>query len=345
MRNRKKAYLFAAAALIILLGAGLGGYILSRPGTSIGPSQKVRFADGRSLTSAQLYVALEKGYFKGEGLEVTYLPFSSGKEALDAVIGGTADFATVSDFPLVSVMLKGTKIRIIATLTSTSAVTNIIGRKDRGISSAKDLKGKKIGVALGTNMEFILDTFLLFHRVPRDDVRLINVTPQGMADAFRKGEIDAAISWEPHLSELRDQLGTKGVVLSGEEQKIYKQTWDVVAMEDFVQKNPETVKRVLRAFMRSDAFIQERRQEARQMTARFLIVDTRALEPFWKSFAPNVSLGPLLIENLENQTRWMMRSKLTDRKDMPNYLDYIYFEGLESVKPEAVTIVHPKVSR
>jgi NitT/TauT family transport system substrate-binding protein len=42
---------------------------------------------------------------------------------------------------------------------------------------------------------------------------------------------------------------------------------------------------------------------------------------------------------MENQARWAIRSKLTDRNKVPNFLEYIYFDGLKAVRPEVVTIV------
>jgi NitT/TauT family transport system substrate-binding protein len=305
----------------------------------------VRFADAVYLPSAPLYIALEKGYFTQEGLEVSYSPFGLGKETLREVVTGKADFGTATDMPIAIEVLKGAKICVIATLSSTPELTGIVARKDQGISSVNDLQGKKIGVSYGTNAEFILDSFLLFNRVPRKDVHTVDVSPKGMADAFRQGEIQAAVTWESVLSNLGAQLGENGVVFYGDEQNIYKQTWNIAATQEFAHSNPETVTRVLRALLKADVFIEENPKEARLIITRYAGVKEGAFEAFWKSYRPNISLSPLLVENLESQTRWLMKNKRTERKDMPNYLDYLYFEGLESVRPEAVTIVHPKASR
>jgi NitT/TauT family transport system substrate-binding protein len=42
----------------------------------------------------------------------------------------------------------------------------------------------------------------------------------------------------------------------------------------------------------------------------------------------------------EDQARWRIKNNLTDKKDVPNYLNFIYLDALEGVKPEAVTIIH-----
>jgi NitT/TauT family transport system substrate-binding protein len=43
---------------------------------------------------------------------------------------------------------------------------------------------------------------------------------------------------------------------------------------------------------------------------------------------------------MEDEARWAMRRRLTERKEMPNYLRFIHWESLERIKPEAVRIIH-----
>jgi NitT/TauT family transport system substrate-binding protein len=64
------------------------------------------------------------------------------------------------------------------------------------------------------------------------------------------------------------------------------------------------------------------------------------LTELWPSYRFNVALDQSLILALEDETRWAIKSKLTGRTDTPNYLDYIYLGGLQSVAPSAVTIIH-----
>ena len=340
-RRKRFPFLIAAIVVIGVLSIAVCPGLFQAYGQNPrGGVEKVRLADGILLPSAPIYVALEKGFFKQEGLEISYSRFLTGKESLEAVVGGKADLATAADTPIAFQAMKDTKIYIIATLSSTEKLYGIIGRKDQGISSPKDLQGKKIGVAFGTNAHFFLDSFLLFHRIPRNRVRLTNVSGERLADAIMKGDIQAVSIWEPLLSEIRTQLGTNASFFHDDRGQLYKLTWNVAATQDFVHKNPEIVKRFLRALIKAEAFIRGNREEARRITAQYLGTEKGAFGELWKSYKSEISLDSLLVENLEGQTRWAITNKLTDRKGVPNYLQYIYFKGLESVKPEAVTIVH-----
>ncbi len=50
-------------------------------------------------------------------------------------------------------------------------------------------------------------------------------------------------------------------------------------------------------------------------------------------------LDQTILMSLEDEARWAMREGLTDKKEIPNYLDFIYVDALEQVKPETVTII------
>jgi NitT/TauT family transport system substrate-binding protein len=42
---------------------------------------------------------------------------------------------------------------------------------------------------------------------------------------------------------------------------------------------------------------------------------------------------------MEDEARWMIRNQFTSEKQVPDFLDYLYLDGLQSVKPEAVNII------
>ncbi len=56
------------------------------------------------------------------------------------------------------------------------------------------------------------------------------------------------------------------------------------------------------------------------------------------AFSYHVSLDQTLLITLEDETRWAMKNKLTDKTAMPNYADYIHVDSLMAVKPEAVKL-------
>jgi NitT/TauT family transport system substrate-binding protein len=136
---------------------------------------------------------------------------------------------------------------------------------------------------------------------------------------------------------LKKELANKGNVFFGE--SIYTETICVAAMQDYVKKHSETIKKVLRALIRAETFVHQNPAEARHLAAGFIKLDKTLMDELWPIFMTRVALDQALLVNLEDQTRWALKNRLTARKDMPNYLDFIYMDGLLAVKPEAVRIL------
>jgi NitT/TauT family transport system substrate-binding protein len=63
------------------------------------------------------------------------------------------------------------------------------------------------------------------------------------------------------------------------------------------------------------------------------------LDETWGIFNFQVTLDQALLVNLEEQSRWIIKNRLAMSQDMPNYLDFIYCDGLGAVKPAAVRII------
>ena len=302
-----------------------------------GPPEKITIAYSTATNAILVYIAFAKGYFAEEGLDAAPQPYPFGKLALNAVIEGKADLATAADTPMVFAVMNGNKITTIAVIQTSNRDEAIVARQDRGIALPADLRGKKIGVPLGTSADFFTDVFLLAHGIDREKVKIIDMKPDEMAAALEEGRVDAVSTFNPTINLLKKELGSKGIVFFGE--SIYTETFCIAATQDYVKKHPEAIKKFLRALIRAETFIQRNPEEARRIVAGFIKVDKSLLDEIWPIFKTRVTLGQALLVDLEDQTRWALKNKLTVRKDMPNYLDFIYVDGLLAVKPEAVRIL------
>jgi len=94
--------------------------------------EKLTIAHATPVNSTPIDVAVEKGYFKPE-LDVSLHGFQAGRVALDEVLKGKADVATVAETPLMHAVMKGGEASIIATISETTNSILLIGRKDKGL--------------------------------------------------------------------------------------------------------------------------------------------------------------------------------------------------------------------
>lgn len=287
---------------------------------------------------ALLYVALANGYFENEGLKVAVRSFPAGKLALDAVLGGSIDVATVADLPVAVAALRGQPVAVFATLASGENDYAVVGRIDKGVSRPAALRGKRVAVTFGTSGDFFLDALLLRQKLSRADVRALNRKPEEMADALANGEADAVSTWEPYVSEARRRFGDNAFVLySG---GIYDSMFNLAATRDFVTKRGDTVRKLLRALVRAEEFYVSDRAAAERIVAESLKIGPSEAREYLAKHRFSLSLDQSLVLMMEDESRWAIKSKLVEAKATPNLLNNIYLNGLLEVKPKAVTVVH-----
>ena len=307
------------------------------PAIDIAASQarpKITVAIGTQLQSTLVYVALSKGYFLNEGLDVQPQMHSSGKQALDSVLDGKADFATVAETPVMFSVLRGDRIFIIANIESSSMNNGVLARPDAGIARATDLKGKRIGFTPGTNADFFLDSFLTAQGLTRKEISPVALSPEELQDAMLTRKVDAVSTWAHLLIPIKRQLGAQALVFY--DQQIYTEIFNIAVMQDFVQRSPQTIARFLRALIQAEDFLAKHPAQAQNIIAAAIKVDQELVRQVWDAFSYQVSLSQNLLITLEDETRWAMKNKLTDKTIMPNYADYIHVDSLKALRPEAI---------
>ena len=329
----------AAIALLLALAAAAIWRFNARPAAPPGPVEVLRLAvNAAYVGSCPVLAAHTHGYFAREGIDARLQPYSSGKASLEAVLQGRADLGTVSDIPVVLASLKNRSVVIIASIFEAERDHGIVGRLDRGVSTPASLKGKRIGVTLGTSGQFTLDAFLNRQKLLPAEVTLRNYAPEQLAGALARGEIDAAAGWEPFLTGMTHAIAGKAAIFYGED--VYAGLFNVAGTDGYVRSHPATVRKVLRALIAGARFCQDEPDAARALFAKASASETARLQAAWHGYRFGVVLDQGLLLALEDEARWAIRNRLAERGDMPNFLDAVYLDGLEAVAPSAVTVIH-----
>jgi NitT/TauT family transport system substrate-binding protein len=302
-----------------------------------GPPEKITIAFATLPETTLAQVAQSRGYYRGEGLEATAHLHPYGKLALNELLEGKADFATVAETPFMFAAMNGAKVAVIATIHSSTLGHAILARRDRGILTHGDLKGKKIAATLGTTSHFFLDTMLVTHGIPRKDVKIVDLKAEQIPDALVRGDIDAVSAFSPYMEQTQKKLGDRAVVFHDKD--IYRYTFNVVARQEYIRENPGTIRKLLRALVRAEQFVRENPVAAQKTVSDFSRIDLDILRDTWANATFSVSLDQSLLLALEDESQWAINSGLTDVRRVPNYLDFIYLDGLRAIKPAAVRIL------
>jgi sulfonate transport system substrate-binding protein len=300
------------------------------------PLEKVTVAVPANLYGALFFVAREKGFFREEGLDVALTLHPYGKVALDNMVSGGADFAVSAETPVMFTILKGGDVLVVATVLESVKDLTIIAMRRGGVEASADLRGKRVGAAAGTNGAYFLDTFLVVNGIPRESVKILNLKPDDLRDAFKAGKIDAASIWNPYGADLRKEFGADAVTFYGE--NIYIVSAPLTVRREFTRSRPTAVRRLLRSLLRADEFARKDPAAAVEITARGIGADRQTLQQVWPLYEIGVKLDQSFVINMENQARWAIRNRLVSAKVVPDFLNHVHVEALKAEKPEAVTV-------
>ena len=303
-----------------------------------GPVEKVTVAAYAGDTGALIYIAENQGYFEKNGLEVTIKGYEAGKLAADALINGKADICTAAGFVFVSNSFDYADLRVLGTV-ATAEVKELVARKDKGITTTDNLRGKKIGVTKKSGGEFLLGTFLTFKGLSRIDVELVDLKPSEIVEAISNGDIDAAFTWDPNVYDIKKKIGDNAISWSGYTvgQNFY---FVLITKEDWIKNNPKAAERFMKSLIEAEDYIKDNFEESKEFVKDRFDFESDYMDYSWPKQKFAVILEQAMLITFEDQARWRIENKLTDKTEVPNYLDSLYLDGLMSLKPEAVTVIH-----
>ncbi len=333
MNNKRMAY-FPLLLILLLLSACSS----QSSNESYDETLSLRLAMTMQPSSALSIIALKNGYFSKHGLAVTVSEFPSGKRALrDGLLVGDVDIAFSSDVPIVAAALAGKPINVVASTFVANDVNRVIGRKDRGIRTPADLKGKRVATQRASAVHFFLSLFLSEYGLKSKDVELSFMQAEELPSALTKGAIDAFSMREPYISQASKLLGENATIFSAP--GLYQQFDAVVVDSKFLKENPKVVDRLLLALRDAEAFAFDEPDQAIKLVADKLGSSPAAILPLWSKHSLKLALDQSYLLLLEDISRWMLNAEASDGSISPEYLKIIDSGPLERIDPNRITLI------
>ena len=216
---------------------------------------------------APLWVAHDTGLFRGQGLDVQLLYIGGGSVATQALLGGDVQFVRLGANAVVQASLRGANLKMIANTINT-LVFSLMSRPE--IQSAKELKGKKVGVTrLGGSTDFALELALKKWGLRRgSDVAVIQTggMPQ-LLGAMTGGIVDAGVI-SPPTNLTAAKLGLKELVDFGDIGIVYPNS-PLATTQTFLEKNRSLSLRFLRAYCEGIQRMRTNRDVAIKVLAKY----------------------------------------------------------------------------
>ena len=257
MRNR-----LDRRSLVKGIGAGVALGTLGMPAV-LRAQEPVRVGYLHTLAvDGQLWLADHMGLWEQQGLAPEFIQFTTGLELFQAMIGGSIDMlstgAVISNFPA-----RG-QGKMFMTNCVEFATAQLWVNPDAGISDWADLKGKQISTTVGTTAHVFLDTALRANDItPGQDVEILNQRMSEAVTSFISGAVPAVALWVPFNIAVRDQVpGAKMLVDASEYYPEAAIVSGWAADNAFIEDRPETVKKVIAAWIPANDYLVENPDEA-----------------------------------------------------------------------------------
>ncbi len=182
------------------------------------------------------FQAATADFEKATGWKIEWRKFGAGSEVIAAMASGDIKISELGSSPLAIGATQGVDYQLFAISNAIGAAEALIARNGSGIEKVADLKGKKIGVPLGSTAHYSLMGAIEGAGLTSADVQVIGMKPDQIAAAWDQGQIDAAFIWEPAkgvISKTGKQIVHAGQVAG-------KPTFDGwVVNREFGAANPE----------------------------------------------------------------------------------------------------------
>jgi NitT/TauT family transport system substrate-binding protein len=222
--------------------------------------QTVKVAEvTRSIFYAPQYVALEKGFFEEEGLEVELTTAWGGDKTMTAVLSNAADVALVGSETSIYVYAQGSNDPVInfAQLTQTDG-TFLVSREKIDDFSWDQLKGATyLGQRTGGMPQMVGEFVLKKHGIdPKADLEMIqNIDYANIPNAFASGTGDYVQLFEPQAS-MFEKEGKGYIVASFGTESGHVPYTTFMAKQSYMKENPETIEKFTRAIYKAQQWVE-----------------------------------------------------------------------------------------
>ncbi|MET0233071.1 MAG: ABC transporter substrate-binding protein [Kibdelosporangium sp.] len=233
----------------------------SSPGS--GPLEKttIKVAELKIIDAAPLHIAIDRGHFKAEGLNIELTTGGKGSANIDNVIGGSIDIGLASYPPsIVPVAKKVADLKIVSDAVATQEnLFLLVVKKNGTIKDLKGLEGSKIAVSSqGGIAELALRSQLAIAGVNIAKNQYISMPFADMPPALERDDVGAAIMNEPFLTQALQSDGVQKLLspFTGRTADFPTSGW--IANKKFTDANPKTVAAFQRAMVKAVADSQTR---------------------------------------------------------------------------------------
>lgn len=306
--------------------------------------QAVLASGSAGYTWALPFVAENAGYWKKHNVDLRVQDFPTGRDSMQALLAGSAQFSTTTDTPFVFAVLQGLKPRVLVNFSRYSFDMKIVAGERSGIdpNNPASLKGKKIGVPAGTSGQYALAKYLEYAKLEPGDITTVNLAPTDLIGALVRGDIDA-FSWTAQAGNAAvRQSGGKVVFLTQTGyDKFFRSHQLLLVNQATIDGRKPLLTDAVQALLDAEKHIHTDANWASVIAPRIRST-AEEIKRDTSTFEFKVEFNNSFLNDLVSQAQWAIDAKLAPRPagDLRElFRSAIHDATLKSIAPERATLV------
>ena len=320
-----------------VVGVGLT-LVVTAPQAQNAPLKMTLFGQP-SVNNDAIWMAIEKGFYQQEGLDVTYRLFPSGTTAFQSFQSGQGDIVMTGDLPSVQYFfqVKG-DYRTIAAIERDSKGYVVVAGKD--ITKPQDLIGKTVATRVGSTGSWFISEYLTKNKIDPKTVTVKNLDTQVLPAALCGGEIAAFFIWQPVGSRTLEICPDKAHYLS--DATGYVQGYLVAGARPEWLATPQgkdIATRWLRATLKGREVAEKDFPAVAAYANAKLGLSEKATRDQWDTNTRPIAIDKVYYDDFCSLSRWAQGVKATD--GMIDFKALTWIDGLEAINPKLVDTPPP----
>ncbi|AYO38184.1 sulfonate ABC transporter substrate-binding protein [Serratia sp. P2ACOL2] len=233
--NKLKASLIAASLL-------LGTCALSNAATQETPQQiTIGYQKANIFALLKYRGSLEKA-LAPQGIKLRWIEFPAGPQMLEGLNVGSIDLAATGDAPPAFAQAAKADLIYLGHSPASPKTEAIVVPQDSPIKTVADLKGKRVALNKGSDVNYLLVSALEQAGLSYKDVTPVYLPPSDARAAFQRGSVDAWVIWDPYYAEVQSHANAR--LLKDAEGLVPHYTF-YLASRHFAETYPDSAKLVL----------------------------------------------------------------------------------------------------
>jgi ABC-type nitrate/sulfonate/bicarbonate transport system substrate-binding protein len=303
----------------------------------------LRLAGVNYLGDLPTLVADKDQIFKKHHLNVQVSFNESGKQGLEDLKAGKVDFALMAPTPLMLDKLTnvytghpGNEPVILGNLLHSTSMNQILtSSTDKNIQTVSDLKDGRIGLAKGSNAEYIWWLYSNFYQVELDKVEIIDLLPKELGQALIDKKVDAIVTWQPWTNHIIANYGDKVKQIEGSH--VYSAKWLLVTTRQMVEDNPKYCQQLLKAYAEAINVIHTDTENIMEMYAKEMN-EAGIIGNNYEPGLHQLNLNWSLISELHQGIQWAKLNNFPGSENKTDVISWFSPEPLRTIQPFSVKI-------